>query len=79
MIRNSDINDPDNAEIHGDVWIIVVILYQFRIISVIEGFSLLLDCLLPVAPLDCLLDFLLADTHGFLLARWSILGRKKIP
>ena len=40
MIRNSDINDPHNTEMHRDVWIIVVILYQFRIISVIEGFSL---------------------------------------
>ena len=42
MIRNSDINDPHNTEVHRDVWIIVVILYQFRIISVIEGFSSLL-------------------------------------
>jgi hypothetical protein len=40
MIRNSDISDPDNTEIHRDVWIIVVILYQFRIISVIEGFTI---------------------------------------
>jgi hypothetical protein len=33
MIRHSDINDPYNTEMHRDVWIIVVILYQFRIIS----------------------------------------------
>jgi hypothetical protein len=26
MIRNSDINDPHNTEMHCDVWIIVVIL-----------------------------------------------------
>jgi hypothetical protein len=33
MIRNSDINDPDNTEIHRDVWIIGVILYQLRNVS----------------------------------------------
>jgi hypothetical protein len=40
MIRNADINDPHNTEMHRDVRIIVVILYQFefRIISGIEGF-----------------------------------------
>ena len=41
MIRNSDINDPDNTEMHRDVWIIAVISYQFRIVSVIEGCGLL--------------------------------------
>jgi hypothetical protein len=41
--RNSVcINGPHNTEMHRDVWIIVVILCQFRIISVIKGFSLLL-------------------------------------
>jgi hypothetical protein len=52
MIRNSDINDLDNAEILRDVWIIVVILYQFpiRIIPVIEGFSLLFSLFGPQIP-----------------------------
>jgi hypothetical protein len=41
MIRNSDMNDPHNTEMHRDAWIIVVILFQFRTISAkIEGFSL---------------------------------------
>jgi hypothetical protein len=40
MIRNSDINDPQSTEMHRDVCIILVISYQFRIISVIEGFTL---------------------------------------
>jgi hypothetical protein len=41
MIRNSITNDIHNTEIimHREVWIIVVILCQFRVISVIKGFG----------------------------------------
>jgi hypothetical protein len=44
-IRNSDINEPTHKTemLSGDVWIIVAILYQFRIVSVIEG------CRLPAS------------------------------
>jgi hypothetical protein len=48
-IRNLDINDSHNTEMHRDVWIIVVIslTYQFRIVSVCEGFRLHSDLVSP--------------------------------